>query len=342
MTENLKVQQVLYLKSVCYNKIIQIFCLKGNDILASIGDVKKKLPDSFINNTYENFGPGIADKILSGIASERLTTLRVNTIKSDIQYVMNNLKENNIKFERVPFYKDALIIKNANEREIEKLELYNKGLIYVQSLSSMVPPLILQPVENEKILDIASSPGSKTTEMAALMNNKGYVMANELDKIRIEKLKYNIVMQGASIAEVKLGRGEKIGDEYSGFFDRALVDVPCSGEGRFILNDARTYRHYNPENIKKLVPVQKKLLASAAKAVRSGGTIVYSTCTLNYEENEEVIDFALSNLNIKVADIDITIPGSLKSDYSSEVSKSIRIIPSKYMEGFFVCKMIKK
>ena len=310
--------------------------------MASIGDVKRKLPNNFIDNIYENFPPGIADKILSGIASERFTTLRANTIKSDIQYVMNSLKENNIKFERVPFYKDALLIKNADEKQIEKLEMYNKGLIYVQSLSSMVPPLILQPSVNEKVLDIASSPGSKTTEMAALMNNKGYIMANELDKIRIEKLKYNIELQGVTIAEIKNGRGEKIGDDYCEFFDRALVDVPCSGEGRFLLNDARTFRHYNPQSIKKLVPVQKKLLASAVKAVKSGGTIVYSTCTLNFEENEEVIDFALSNLNIKVADIDITIPGSIKSDYSSEVGKSIRIIPSKYMEGFFVCKMIKK
>jgi NOL1/NOP2/sun family putative RNA methylase len=311
--------------------------------LASIGDVKKKLPGKFIDNVYKNFPPGIADKVLSGIASERFTTLRANSIKTDIHYVMDNLKENNIKFERVPWYKDALIIKNAKEKDIEKLELYNKGFIYVQNLSSMVPPLILKPSPDEKILDIASSPGSKTTEMAALMNNKGYIMANEIDKIRIEKLKYNIEMQGASIVEVKLGRGEKIGDVYPEFFDRAMVDVPCSGEGRFLLNDARTYRHYNPESIRKLVPVQKKLLASAVKAVKSGGVIVYSTCTLNQEENEEVIEFALNNLNIAIADIDIEISGSVENSYgSSEIVKSIRIIPSKYMEGFFVCKMIKK
>lgn len=307
--------------------------------MASIGDVKKKLPDKFIDNMYRNFPPGIADKVLSGIASERFTTLRANSIKTDIHYVMDNFKENNIKFERVPWYKDALIIKNAKEKDIEKLELYNQGFIYVQSLSSMVPPLILKSSPDEKILDIASSPGSKTTEMAALMNNKGYIIANEIDKIRIEKLKYNIEMQGASIVEVKLGRGEKIGDVYPEYFDRAMVDVPCSGEGRFLLNDAKTYRHYNPESIRKLVPVQKKLLASAVKAVKSGGVIVYSTCTLNHEENEEVIEFALNNLNISLADIDIEISGSIES---SEIGKAIRIIPSKYMEGFFVCKMIKK
>ena len=183
-------------------------------------DVKRKLPQAFVDNLYELFSPLTVDKILSGMAGERYTTLRVNTLKYDIQSLMRCFKEKNIKFERVPWYQEALIIKNATEKELQKLDIFEKGCIYLQSLSSMIPPLVLSPKAGERVLDLTAAPGSKTTQMAAIMQNKGSILANELDKIRCERLQYNVVQQGASIVTVNNGYGEKIGGKYPETFDK--------------------------------------------------------------------------------------------------------------------------
>ena len=177
--------------------------------MLSVLEVKRKLPKDFIDKLYEIYSPLVCDKILSGLNGERYTSIRVNTIKTNVLEVMKKLKEKNIKFERVMWYKDGLILKNVNEKQINSLNIYEEGLIYLQSLSSMIPPLALEPKEGEKILDLTAAPGSKTTELAALMNNKGYILANELDKIRYERLKYNIEKQGAKIIKVNNGRSEK-------------------------------------------------------------------------------------------------------------------------------------
>ena len=194
--------------------------------MLSIQEAREKLPEKFMENMYKMFSPGTVDKIVAGMISDRYTTLRVNTIKYNIQDLMRYFKENNIKFERVLWYDDALIIKNVREKDIQKLDIYEKGYIYIQSLPSMVPAIVLNPKEGEKVLDLTAAPGSKTTQMAATMNNKGQIIANELDKIRCERLKYNVNIQGASIVEVLNGRGELLGKEYENYFDKVLLDAP--------------------------------------------------------------------------------------------------------------------
>ena len=313
--------------------------------MASIGDVKKKLPQKFIENIYEQFSSGTADKILMGMAADRMTTLRVNTLKYNIQDLMNYFKEINIKFERVPWYKDALVIKNAKERDFENLEIYKNGAIYLQSLSSMVPVLVLDPKPNEVILDLTAAPGSKTTQIAALMNNKGEIVANELDRIRIKRLEYNIQHLGADIAKVIMGRGEKIDHLYQNHFDRVLLDAPCSGEGRFILNKNATYKSWTENDVSKLSELQKKLLEAATKALKPGGVLVYSTCTLNTLENEMVVEYALQELGLEIMDTNIQINGMIQGftdGFNPKVAKSIRILPCKDMEGFFIAKFKKK
>ena len=305
--------------------------------MLSIKEMRNRLPKEFMEFLYEKYTPIKVDQILLGMTSERYTTLRVNTLKYDIQSLMRYFKEKNIKFERVPWYNDALIIKNANEKQIQKLDIYEKGYIYLQSLSSMVPPLALNPKEGEKVLDLTAAPGSKTTELAALMNNKGYILANELDKIRYERLKYNIEAQGAKIVEAINGRGEKIGDNYIEHFDKVLLDTPCSGEGRFIVNSLATYRDWSPQKVKELTKTQRKLIQSAYKALKTNGIMVYSTCTLNEEENENVLKWALENLDLKLLDINLKL-----KEAEIALNKAIRVLPSKETEGFFVAKMIKK
>lgn len=228
--------------------------------MISINELKHRLPQDFMNEIYENYSPHVVDDILLGILSKRYTTLRVNTMKYNVQDLMKYFKEINIKFERVLWYNDALVIKNATEKEIQKLDIYEKGYIYLQSLSSMIPPLVLSPMENENILDLTAAPGSKTTQMSAMMNNRGYILANELDKIRCERLKYNVESQGSNIIEVVNGRGERIGENYSETFDKVLLDTPCSGEGRFTINNVQSYRDWSLKKVKDLSKVQKNYL----------------------------------------------------------------------------------
>lgn len=312
--------------------------------MLSVMEVKKRLPKEFIENLYELHSPLVADKILAGMAGKRNTTLRVNTLKYNIQDLMRYFREINIKFERVNFYNDALIIKNANEKEIQKLEIYEKGYIYLQSLSSMVPPIVLGATENENILDMASAPGSKTTQISAMMKNTGHIVANELDKIRCERLKFNVENQGATNTKIINGYGEKLGDKYPENFDRVLLDTPCSGEGRFIAEIPGTYRNWSVRSVKELSKIQKKLIKSGYNALKPGGIMVYSTCTLNLEENENILRWALENLNLKMMDINLDIKGAIPGDSLDTklgIEKAIKILPTKEMEGFFVAKLRK-
>jgi len=305
--------------------------------MLSIKEMRNRLPKEFMEFLYKKYTPVKVDQILLGMTPDRYTTLRVNTMKYDIQSLMKYFRENNIKFERVLWYKDALIIKNANEKQIQKLDIYEKGYIYLQSLSSMIPPLVLNPKEGEKVLDLTAAPGSKTTQLSALMNNRGYILANELDKIRYERLKYNIEAQGAKIVEAVNGRGEKIGENYTEYFDKVLLDTPCSGEGRFIVNSLATYRDWSPKRVKELTKIQRKLFESAYKALKPGGIMVYSTCTLNEDENENVLQWALDNLELKLLDIEIDL-----REAEPALGKAIRVLPSKETEGFFVAKLKKQ
>ena len=302
--------------------------------MISIQEMKKRLPKEFMNNLSEMFSPIVIDKIVIGMINDRYTTLRVNTIKYTALKFIQYCKEHNIKFERVIWYQDAFIIKNMKEKEIQKLDIYEKGYIYLQSLSSMIPPIVLNPKPKEKILDLTAAPGSKTTQLSAIMENQGYILANELDKIRCERLKYNVDMQGAKIVEVVNGRGEKIGEKYQEVFDKVLLDAPCSGEGRFCARNVMSYRNWSLKNVKDLSKLQKKLIESAYKALKPNGIMVYSTCTLNKEENEFILNWAINNLQLKILDIEVdfqkALPG-FSEDLDVSINKSIRILPSKEM-----------
>ena len=310
--------------------------------MLSVIEVERKLPKNFINNLYENYSPLTVQRILAGMAGERNTTLRVNTIKNNVHSVMNNLKENNIKFERVQWYDQALILKNAKEKKIQELDIYINGCVYLQSLSSMVPPIVLEPKQNEKVLDLTAAPGSKTTQMAAMMNNKGFILANELDSLRCERLKYNVKKQEATIIHINNGRGESIGKKYENYFDRVLLDAPCSGEGRFLATDPKTYRNWSEKSVKDCVRIQKKLFKSAYLALKSKGRMVYSTCTLNREENEMILEWAIQELGIKIEKINLQIKNSMQAiSEINDVHNALRIFPSKETEGFFVANISK-
>ena len=310
----------------------------------SIIQAKSKLPIDFINYIDANFGERVVNNILSGMCETRNTTFRVNTLKSSNEEVENFLNANNIEFEKCDFYDSAYIVKKT-EKEMLDYDICKEGKIYLQSLSSMVPPLVLDAKPGDLVLDMTSAPGSKTTEIAALTNNAATIYANEIDKIRFERLKFNIEKQGANIKELINDDGCNLGTRYPETFDKVLLDTPCSGEGRFLLNESSTYSKWSTKMVNELSALQVKLITSACKALKSGGTLVYSTCTLNKEENEKIVDYAIKNLNMEVAPIDLKIKNKLSGDtkgLDKQVKDTIKILPNKNFEGFYVAKLIKK
>ena len=134
--------------------------------------MKQEIPQFLYDMLLEQYGENITNKIIEGYSNQRKVTLRINTIKSNKDKIKEELNKTNIKFSQVDWYNDALIIENVRENEIKKLDIYENGEIYLQSLSSMLPPIILEPKSNENILDMAAAPGGKTTQIAAIYNNE--------------------------------------------------------------------------------------------------------------------------------------------------------------------------
>lgn len=176
-----------------------------------------------LNNQYDE---KTVKNIIEGYNVKRPVTFRVNTLKADTIEIENTLRKAGIEFERVTWSKEAFILKNVSEKDIENMEIYKNGEIYLQSLSSMLPPIILGPKENTDILDMCAAPGGKTTELATLTKNNAHITACEMNNIRLERLKYNIEKQGATSVYTMQTDSRKIDDFFS--FDQILLDAPCS------------------------------------------------------------------------------------------------------------------
>ena len=309
----------------------------------------EKLPSEFIERVKSIFPPSYHRKVLKAFTIRRPTTFRVNTLKSSFEEVKETLKKEGFKFINPSYPPLSFILVEGTLRELEKTSLYKEGKIYVQTLSSMLPPLVLAPEPGERILDLCAAPGSKTTQMSAMMENEGEIVAVEKIKIRFYKLKANLERQGVKNVKPILRDGTFLPKNFRYSFDRVLVDAPCSGEGSFTIHDPRTYAYWGKRKIKEMVRKQKRLLLSGILALKPGGVLVYSTCTLSPEENEGVLDWVLKRVGnqVEIEKIEIpaeTLPGLGEWEgktFSPEVKKAIRIPPSLHWEGFFIAKIRK-
>ena len=185
------------------------------------------IPQFLVDKLLNEYGKELTNKILDGYSKKRPTTFRVNTIKSSNEKVKYELKMRNIEYEESNVIDNAFILKDI---KIDELNIYKSGEIYVQSLSSMLPPIVLDPKEGNDILDMAAAPGGKTTQIAALTNNKANITACELNNIRAERLKYNIEKQGATSVYIMKTDSRKINDFCMGicsFYWKFCKDWKC-------------------------------------------------------------------------------------------------------------------
>lgn len=295
------------------------------------------IPEFLKEMLEEQYGEENTQKIIQGYQVKRKTTFRVNTLKSEIEEITSMLKENNIKYETVEWSKEAILLKDISEKEIRKLEIYENGKIYLQSLSSMLPPIILQPKEEIDILDMAAAPGGKTTQIAALTNNKANITACEMNKVRAERLKYNIEKQGAKVYVMRQD-ARKIDDFFS--FDQILLDAPCSGSGTINLQDSKLKETFTTKLIQKSVESQVALLNKAIKLLKKGKEMVYSTCSILANENEEIIQRILKEKKAEI--VPINFKGMEKLPLlPSKIEGTISVCPNEVYEGFFIAKIRK-
>ena len=217
----------------------------------------KKLPEFFVKMLEEQYGSEkeIVNSIGDGLSCKRFTTFRVNTLKAKNEEIEKELKENSIEFEKFSIIDNSYIVKNISEKEMQELKIYEEGKIYLQSLSSMLPPIILKPESNKDILDMAAAPGGKTTQMAALSKNTAHITACEMNKIRAERLKFNVDKQGASCVYVMVKDSRTIDDFFS--FDQILLDSPCSGSGTLNIDDKNLNKYFTENLVQKSVKTQE-------------------------------------------------------------------------------------
>lgn len=294
------------------------------------------IPEFLIQKLQNQYGEELTKKIIEGYNKKRKVTLRVNTLKSNIEEIEDVLQKNNIKYKTAGWSKEALIIENVREAEITKLKIYEEGKIYLQSLSSMLPPIILKPEENEDILDMAAAPGGKTTQMAALVNNKARITACEMNAIRAERLKYNIEKQGASSVYVMVTDSRKIDDFFS--LDRILLDAPCSGSGTLYSQDEKIEKTFTPKLIQKSIKAQTQLLKKAINILKTGKEMTYSTCSILQEENEDIVNNILKNKKVEIVPIEVdkNIPM-----LPTKIKGTLCVCPNEEYEGFFIAKIRK-
>lgn len=296
------------------------------------------IPEFLIKMLNEQYGENITHTILDGYSKKRKTTFRVNTLKTKTEDIETRVRKENIVYDKVKFSNEAFIIDSNNEAIIKNLDIYEDGKIYVQSLSSMLPPIILNPKQDTDILDMCAAPGGKTTQIATITENQAHITACEMNHVRLERLRYNIEKQGASCVYLMQKDARKIDDFFS--FDNILLDAPCSGSGTLSLNNKNLDKYFTLKLINKSVSSQVALLRKALKILKPGKEMVYSTCSILACENEDVVNKVLSETNAEILPIVFNgmedmplLPTKIKGTFC--------ISPNELYEGFFIAKIRK-
>lgn len=245
--------------------------------------------------------------------------IRVNRLKTDKEILMKKLEQEEIEIEAEE-REDFLILKGI--KNIENLTEFKTGMFTIQDEAAGLIPKILNPKMNERVLDACSSPGGKTTYMAELMNNQGEITAWDLYEHRIKLVNETTNRLGITIIKTEVKDATIYEEKYFEYFDKMLLDVPCLGLGVLKRKPDIKWKR-EKEDIRKITLLQEKILKNCARYLKPGGELVYSTCSILKEENEEIIHEFVNGNNM------------------FEIQEQIQIYQNEKTDGFFICKMRK-
>ena len=291
-----------------------------------------QIPDYLRQSLIRDYGDAPAEEIAMGFVSRRPVTLRLNPLRGDCAETETLLREAGLDPRPVSWYADARILPGAEEKDVQALPLYAEGRVYLQSLSAMLPPLMMPLKPGMSVLDMCAAPGGKSTQMAALAGGQIDLTCCERDAARAERLRHNLQVQGVRRAVVMNTDARQLDPLFR--FDAVLLDAPCTGSGTILLGEGIPPRRMEPAWVQKTVKTQKALLKKAVSVLKPGGTLVYSTCSILREENEAVARMALDagltpvpvpeELRAALPTLPVTLPGTLC------------VRPTELFEGFYV------
>jgi NOL1/NOP2/sun family putative RNA methylase len=305
------------------------------------GVVTMKIPEEFKHKMRSLLGEDEYKEFMESYAGPRHYGLRVNTLKTDVE---SFLKLSPFKLKPVPWTSDGFYY--AEGESPGKHPYYHAGLYYIQEPSAMFPGEILDAGPGERILDLCAAPGGKTVQIAARMNGRGILVANEINPDRAKALVRNIELCGVKNAVVTVEKPERLVVNFEGYFDRILVDAPCSGEGMFRKDD-NAVKSWGKYKCMDCASVQKDILDSADRMLKPGGCLVYSTCTFSPEEDEAVVSGFLNKHGyyevLEIPKNEGIMPGRPEwCDGNRELAKTSRLWPHKVNgEGHFAAKLKK-
>lgn len=317
-----------------------------------IKELEKVTIKPLFTETYQELMGNEYQEFLKYSLSYLTKTIRVNTNKISVEDFIKRM-EDRFELKPVPWCKEAFwMTRIDSERyDLGNLKEHTLGYFYLQEAASLLPPLCL--LENEKIpespkaLDMCAAPGSKTTQLAAMLNNEGLILANDAQATRLPALTMNLQRLGITNTVVTSTNGLNL-KKMKEYFDYIMVDAPCSGTGT-IRRSLKTLQMYSPGMISKLSRVQKGLIKAGFEALKPGGVMTYSTCTLEPEENEFVVSELLKEYdNAQIVPVNLKIKRaepilSWKNlEINPECKDCLRVNPQdNNTEGFFVAKIKK-
>lgn len=300
------------------------------------------LPEEFLKNMKYILGDDF-DEYIKSLSDEKVSGIRINTLKINVEEFLD---KNIFEVEQIPWCNTGFYYKN-NCRPA-KHPYYNAGLYYLQEPSAMSPAALIDIKQGDRVLDMCAAPGGKSTQVAARLNGTGVIVSNDISPSRAKALIKNIENSGIRNAVVMSENPAKLSERFTGFFDKIIIDAPCSGEGMF-RKDSAIIKSWNKDMIDFCCQQQKSILDSAAKMLKCGGQIFYSTCTFNTFENEKTINDFLNSHNdfyiepIKKYNGFCDGMPELIENGLDELKGCARLFPNKIKgEGHFLCKLIKK
>jgi NOL1/NOP2/sun family putative RNA methylase len=269
-----------------------------------------------------------------------LSTVRKNSIRAGENFE-ERLRQDFADVEQSEW--NSEVFRLPGEKTPGKSKMHWLGEYYVQEESASIPVEVLNPQRGERILDMCAAPGGKTTQIASKIGNKGAVVANDDSSQRLKSLHANVYRTGSASVSVTNYDGRRIPENQK--FDRILLDAPCSGEGDRARRNFLPAEQHEKENLSKL---QKQLGGKAASLLKEGGTMVYSTCTINPQENEQVVKHLAENTELELKDIKLEaehmkgVESFESTEFGSEMSKTVRVYPHHFQSGvIYVAKFVK-
>ena len=296
---------------------------------------------TFAERYYELWGER-ALKIAEAMEKPLPRCFRVNTLRIEVPRLTKMLNKKGFQFRRVPWAREGFCL-TKEPFSITSTPEYLGGLLYIQEASSMYPPVALEPKPGDVVADMAAAPGGKTSYLAQLMKNRGIIYAFDVDEERLREMRLNLSRLGV-INTVLLHRSSLHMGELGIEFDKILLDAPCTGSGTIHKNPERKSSR-TMEDIRFCQRLQMQMLRVALENLKPGGIVVYSTCSLEPEENEFVIQWVLNNFDVKLLPLKygepaLTEPFGVK--LSEEISKARRFYPDRHgTTGFFIAKIEK-